>query len=312
MSVRSLLVRLVRMLHLEPVLRPTYIRGLEFRRKLSSTSTGTARTLRWGLSPARRQLARGFRRILAARVTFDEVVGIPAATSLAIVVCLWNRPGRIEDILKLADKQATETPIRLVLWNNNIADAEHYLQSVRSFAPSGSLSSVELHNSVVNIGGIGRFVAIRELVRRGYHGAFVMVDDDQDVTSEFVDSLLAVAEPRVIGSVWAWITDGKYWNRRAVDSTGSAANHAGTGGAVCDSDIVTHPEFFTRLPLRFLFMEDIWMSQVALRNGWRIVKVDTPVSFVLADLDQGHAIYDRKEDFYTWLRRPRSIPHWVD
>ena len=106
------------------------------------------------------------------------------------------------------------------------------------------------------------------------------------------------------------IVDGEHIPAGTLEHTGEIANHTGTGGCVCDSALVSHPDFFTRIPVKYLFMEDIWMSHCGTRNGWTLLKVDSPVEFVLAELDQGHAIYDRKEKFFTWLQRPGNVPDW--
>jgi hypothetical protein len=263
-------------------------------------------------APERARLKGAYHGILAERLAFEEVRGTPEPGGLAVVVCLWNRPGRIGAVLEQLDAQVTDAPLRLVLWNNNPNDGEHYRSAASAFEPTGAVASIEFFDSPHNIGGIGRFVAMRELVRRGYTGAFVMVDDDENISSRFVHDLLAHWAPRTIVSVWAWLNDRKYWRRGRLTGSGEAADHLGTGGSACDSALVTHESFFTGIPMRYLFMEDIWMSHCATRNGWRLLSCDSPVEFVLSELDQGHALYDDKEHFFTWLKGRGRIPSFGD
>jgi hypothetical protein len=258
--------------------------------------------------PSTRQLLASYRSILRTRITFDVPKGTPDPDAIAVIVCLWIRPERLEDILRIADSQRSTRPIRLVLWNNNPAHNSDYRARINAFEPSGSLESIEFHASPHNIGGVGRFVAARELTRQGYDGPFIMLDDDQDFGPEFVQTLLDAWSPRTIAGVWAWSNDGAYWSRTQVTTDGSPAMHIGTGGSICDSAIVRDDRFFTGIPTRYLFMEDIWMSRVALRNGWMLKMVDVPVEFVMSDLDQGHALFDRKEGFYDWLKDERHLP----
>lgn len=309
MSMRSSVVATVRAVGLERQARVVHgaLRRALVSARLAPDEIGRiARSLKE--APARAQLGRDYRRMLGARIAFELLAGEPDPGAIAVVMCLWNRPERIEDILQMLDAQRSERPLRLVLWNNNTRDKEHYRNAISAFAPRGAVASVELHQSARNVGGIGRFIAARELVRTGYTGAFIMLDDDENVSASFVEDLLGIAAPRTIGSLWAWRNDGQYWNRRQLEHTGDIANHTGTGGCVCDSALVLSEEFFTRIPIRYLFMEDIWMSQCALRSNWHLVMVETPVTFVLADLDQGHAIYDDKERFFTWLSKPGRVP----
>ncbi|WP_206749483.1 glycosyltransferase family 2 protein [Salinibacterium hongtaonis] len=259
-------------------------------------------------TPARLKLARGYAALLASRIEFSQLLGTPSSDSLPIVICLWNRPGRIGDILRIVDEQHTSRPLRLVLWNNKPENEQLYTTTIRQFAAVGSLDSVEIFTSPTNIGGIARFVAARELVRRGYSGPFVMLDDDQIPGPEFVSDLLTAYSPESISGLWAWKNDGAYWNRQQITETGERADHVGTGGSIVDAAIVDDNRFFTAIPQRFLFMEDIWMSHYGARNGWPLRMVKTPVEFVLSELDQGHAIFDQKELFYTWLKDRDRIP----
>jgi hypothetical protein len=316
MTLRSTAVTLARRLHVEGPARAalrTIRPPIRFARALTTRVARIpgelAATARWTTGiPSRLRFARAYRDILAARIDFEEFGGSPADDALAVVVCLWNRPGRLVDVLRILDSQITTRPLRLVLWNNREADADHYRRVLTGYAPTGALASVEFHTSGTNIGGMARFVAMRELVRRGYRGSFLMMDDDEDFTASFVDDLMAVSAPRAISSIWAWRNDGAYWNRVQIEATGEPANHLGTGGCVCDSDLVANEQFFTRIPLRYLFMEDMWMTHCAIRSGWTLRMVASPVHFVLAEFDQGHAIYDHKEDFFSWLKDERRIP----
>lgn len=309
MPLRSTVASVVRRLRVQRPARLA-LRGIRHAsRWAGSVARGAAAVARWTRrSPARRRLACGYRGLIRGRIAFTEALGTPDGGALAIVVCLWNRPGRLQDVLRIVDSQRTDRPLRLVLWNNRPADAQFYADTIAAFGRSGALGSVEIYTSPTNIGGIGRFIAIRELVRRGYVGPFIMMDDDQNVGPKFIDDLLAAYAPQSIAGVWAWTNDGAYWNRTQVTVTGSPADHVGTGGSICDSALVEDEAFFTAIPQRYLFMEDIWMSHYGRRNGWPLRMVASPVEFVLSELDQGHAIFDHKEHFFTWLKGPDRIP----
>ncbi len=309
MPVRSTMVALIRRLRLEPLARRCLAVA---RRARALTTTGASRASRSARRiarlPAQWALATRFRQLLRRRINFDELRGIPDADALAIVVCLWNRPGRLADVLRIVDAQQSSRRLRLILWNNDPHQREHYRSTIAGFTPQGALDSVEFFNSPTNIGGMGRFVAARELVTRGYSGPYLMMDDDQDFSPTFVEDLLASAHPGSFAGVWAWNNNGAYWNRTQVQTSGASADHVGTGGSICDSALLTDKTFFTAIPIRFLFMEDIWMSHYVRRNGGQLTMVSSPFEFTLSELDQGHALFDYKEDFYRWLQQPARIP----
>ncbi|HEY0258756.1 MAG TPA: hypothetical protein VGC18_02790 [Lacisediminihabitans sp.] len=305
-SQRSFVLSTLRRLHLEQPAR--FVHGIA--RRLARRTEVAATRARQGRRDA--GLRRAYHRVLHGDIVFDRFGDAPRPEALAIVVCLWNRPERLADVLRIIDAQRTSRSLRLVLWNNNPLDDEFYRSVIASYRSEGSLTSIELHSSPINIGGMGRFVAMSELVRHGYTGPFIMMDDDQNFDRDFVETLIAAWIPRSIAGVWAWNNSGDYWDRTQVVESGASAMHVGTGGAICDSAIVGRRTFFTRIPMRFLFMEDIWMSRLAQASGWRLTMVDAPVQFVLSELDQGHALFDYKESFYRWLKNPRHIPALLD
>ena len=250
---------------------------------------------------SRNQTTRAYRRLAKRGMRLEKIAGTASGSAIPVVMCMWRRPERIETILTMLDGQRGCPPIRLVLWNNDLSNSAYIRAVVRQFSMSGSLESVELYDSSTNVGGVGRFLTIRELRRQGTTGSAIMIDDDQDVSESFIRDLISVAAPRTISGVWAWRIHGGYWERTQVTRSGDSADYVGTGGCICDSTLVDERHFFKKLPSKFLFMEDIWMSRVAVDLGWSLHMVDTPVSFVLAERDQGHALHQQKTDFYDWL-----------
>lgn len=220
---------------------------------------------------------------------------------LPVIVCLWNRRERIADLVRLLDGQQGAPQLDLLLWNNNLADAEYYRREITAFRGTGALASVSLFSSRVNVGGLGRFFIARQLWVAGYRGPVVTVDDDQDVSNRFVADLLAAWTPHSIAGWWAWTMDGAYWARTPA-RPGDRVDYVGTGGCVWDADLVDSERFFTELPRHFAFLEDIWMCANAKRRGWPIRKVDTPIEFVLDETNQHHGLAELKAEFYDYLR----------
>lgn len=241
-----------------------------------------------------RVLSRGFFPLRRLR-------GRPVHDSILVVMCLWNRPQRIDSIVRLITEQESDHPIRLVLWNNKWIHGRHYVKSVRALWPTDSRHSVEFFNSPINMGGIARFFVAKKLRRQLPSGAFVMLDDDQDVRRDFVTEIVGSWTPGSIWGFWAWTIHGSYFNRTPTEAA-ALADYVGTGASICDASIVDERRFFAGLPTEYAFIEDLWMSRYAVGLGWELRKADVQVDFVLDDTNQNHHLADLKDDFYQFLQ----------
>ena len=252
---------------------------------------------------------RRVRRLAHGHFQLDVLLGAISNRDIPVVVCLWNRSSRIDAILTMLDSQSTEHGLRLMLWNNNRADDAHYRERIASFRPTGALRSVEYHSSQINLGGFARFFLARRVWSDGTESRnIIIVDDDQDVSPSFVEDLLGSAGPRIYGGVWAWHYIDSHWNRRAAEP-GESVDYVGTGGSVCDLAIIADDDFFTGLPRRFAFLEDQWVSGYARMRGWSLMKIDTPVEFVMHDTNQFPAFATLKDEFRVYLIELAATRH---
>jgi hypothetical protein len=255
----------------------------------------------WKSRAAERRWVRVYRNSYERPVRFDLLSGTIRSAAIPVVMCLWNRPFRIADIVESLDAQLSERPIRLIFWNNQRSDDAVYRASIAATRPHGAVASIEYRASPVNLGGIGRFIAVRQLVRDGYDGPFIMLDDDEVVSDSFVSDLLAGYSPRTYAGWWAWVNQGSY-NVRTAAVPGGPATYVGTGGAICDSALVTTPGFFDDLPPRYAFVEDLWASHVAKSLDWTLTKIETPIELILEESNQYRHFGDRKTEFFDILQ----------
>lgn len=272
------------------------------------------RSARGFLRPRRRLIALTARgRGAIARAEFRRLVRTsfpvdPAGeTVIPVIMCLWGRPERLAAVLEMLSVQTGAGSLRLYLWNNDRREQARYLSTLAGWAPSGALRSVRLHSSRINIGGSARFLIARSLRRGGYRGPVILLDDDQQVSPDFVARLLAAGGPRTYAGVWAWRIHGDYWDRTAAAS-GEAATYVGTGGAVTDVELVGSEELVSTLPVHRLFLEDMWLSAFAIRHGYELRGVEAEYEFTDLEGNQWHAIAESKSAFYDELGRPGLLP----
>lgn len=229
------------------------------------------------------------------------VAGEVQADALPVIMCMWTRPDRLGAILENLQKQDIPQGIRLIMWNNRPENGDYYVSELTRSGVAGAITSVEFFNSPDNIGGMARFVVAHQLVRDGYRGPYVTFDDDQDVSASFVSDLMANYAPNRIAGWWAWVYEDNYWDRRAA-VPGEQAVYVGTPGAVFDTGSVADREFFTRIPPRYGFIEDVWASYWVTSHGGELRKVETDSQFVLEELNQFHGLIDLKVEFGQYLR----------
>jgi hypothetical protein len=268
---------------------------------------GTAASLRSTLERRRveqteERRARLVHRLLETPISPVTTVGEPVEGALPIVMCLYNRPARLPEIVRMLALQKTDRPLRLILWNNDTANTELYRRVLKD-ARRVNLASIDLYESPRNLGGIARFVVARWLWDSGARGPFIMLDDDQNVSPDFVSTLLGEYRPHSIAAWWGFANHGSHWQRSEVEA-GDPLDYAGTGGTIADIEIVSEPGYFD-LPPRFLMLEDQWMTSRALRRGWDVRKSAVQIAQVMEEEsgNQYHALRDRKDEFFDYLHQ---------
>ncbi|MBC7594092.1 MAG: hypothetical protein H7288_09165 [Kineosporiaceae bacterium] len=219
---------------------------------------------------------------------------------LVVVMCLWNRPERLAKILDLLDSQNLSGGVRLYLWNNNRAEHTEYLATLARYQPTGALLSVEIVKSPYNLGAIARFYWVRRLVLGGYAGPIVVLDDDQDITPEFLSIASANYRPDTLTAWWAFSVGQGYWDRQPA-LVGGRVDYAGTGGMICNSEIFRDRSFFTGVPERFWMLDDMWLNHFAKIHGYKLAKLPVEIEFVMHETNQFHTQIYLKEEFYEYL-----------
>lgn len=252
--------------------------------------------------------------MLSQRRSYEYFGGqAPSGDSVPVVMCLWNRRENFETSLRLLNAQAGSRPVRLILWCNQPADADFYRNVLSCFTFNGSLATVELHVSSDNIRGIARFVAIRDIRKDGYRGPVITLDDDQEPGPNFINGLLGTYTPKSLVGWWAWNSEVHDYGSRRQPEIGGGATYVGTGGAILDSDLVDDPAFFAEIPDTGIFIEDMWMTRLALHRGWRTERGAVDVIVRDDDRNQYSELIALKMRFWSELQAlfPIDKPDWA-
>lgn len=243
------------------------------------------------------------RRLLGVRVR--TLSGAPKDDEIIVIVCFWSRPHRLRPVIDALALQENSPPIRLVVWNNQPKNDDTYRAEIARSGAHGAISRIEFGGSRYNLGGMARFLVARTLTHADEPRPFIMIDDDQDVSPRFISDSLTLAGACVYAGVWAFRLGVGYWDRADL-APGEAANYVGTGGSICDSRLVHERGFFSGLPGRYGFVEDLWASSFAFTHGWAMHKTPAELSFVDDEVNQYPKLVWVKAEFFEYLRDHRG------
>jgi hypothetical protein len=234
--------------------------------------------------------------------SINTLYGKPSKAHNAVVMCTWRRINRLPETLCQLDAQGNEK-VDVFLWNNNFKSRDKVNKLASTFTATGGIRSISVCHSVFNVGGMGRFFLIRKLLNHDLCGIrAIMLDDDQDISSSFISDLNKCSGSKIYASLWAYKLGKSYWANRVVPDNGGSADYCGTGGSVIDTSVFKNKSLFKDLPIKYWFVEDLWLSFFVKSLGWRLKKVDTIVDFVDIEQDSYHRLSDTKEEFYRRLR----------
>lgn len=227
------------------------------------------------------------------------LIGSKNKQEVPVIICLWKRVDQIPRIIRMLDAQDTgDKKISLYFWNNNFTQRSLIKNRIVNNAPSGSLSSISLVNSPINIGGFGRYYIARLFSKSSL--PVIFLDDDQELGKDFISSALKRYKPHQIASYWAFKNYGSYSNRTFLKKYGSSASYCGTGGMIIDPSIFAHKQLF-ECPHRYWFIEDLWLSYFASQRSWALTKLDVNITFIKDQHDQGLVLNPLKDEFYSYL-----------
>ena len=172
-----------------------------------------------------------------------------------IVMCNWKRTHNIPRALAMLEGQTTHN-FDLYIWNNNHDDRQKLDEIVSTYKLS---YNIEVHHSNENVGGIGRFLFAKDIAKN-YDGPVIFIDDDVQFGEDMVETFLSEYKHDTIFSFYAHKISDTYWGKTRVDEPHKNVDYCGTGGMITPIRVFTKNNFFTDLPVRYRFVEDLWLS----------------------------------------------------
>lgn len=158
-------------------------------------------------------------------------------------------------------------------------------------------------NTIENSGSQARFWLVREAKGE----AIIFIDDDESLQPDFVEYMWNEYK-KYPKHLLGWFTrrfpQESYWQSipPVHNYYGVEVDYVGTGGCIVEKKIFdNNPELYN-IPPEFNKVEDLYLSYVAKREGYKLMAIDGHISIEVDGKDQYKDIWDYKEEAFKLLR----------
>lgn len=236
--------------------------------------------------------------------------GVNITQVTPIIMCCYNRINLISETIKCLNNQ-TDKNFILYLWNNKYSEKDKLTDII---SKSNANFNIICHHSKENVGGIGRFYMIRELLKTKDYKYTIFIDDDQHLDRYVIEKFKKAAKHNhsynwygrkfIKGEPYANIyTDGHVKLNSQPINVGDEYDYGGTGGMIIDTSIFTDDNLFRTLPRKYKFVEDLWMSYYGITKlDYKFIKIDQGISQIKDGKDQCSKIWDVKNSLLQYCR----------
>lgn len=198
---------------------------------------------------------------------------------VAVIMCTWKRPERLNKTLELLCEQRNKN-FKFYIWNNNVEIRNTVDLICDSFKDR---LLIEVRHSNKNIGGLGRFSIARELI--DIYDKAIFIDDDQEFNGQMIDRFIEEFEQYCVKSRWAFrFKSSNYADRYQMLDSNEIVHYCGTGGMILPTNVFNCDEIY-KIPDEFLFVEDLWLCYIA--NHFLGFKLKSIRSDFIEQIDDG-------------------------
>lgn len=233
-----------------------------------------------------------------------------------VVMCCWKRTNLLRKILDNQNEQTVANKIHLHILNNNPRERYSIDDIVFKFKATSPAITITLKHFENKFYGFQRFYYIKDYLLPNHIADYVvMIDDDQQFSTDWVELLYNLRQPNTYKSWWGTaFTSHNYWQKRhTIDDK---FDYGGTGGSIIDTTIFLPTTKLWNVPVDPIVynIEDLWLSFIVRHHyGWDIVCSFLPPlmknkAFRGTDVVAQHkTLRDKKQILLTYLIKKH---HW--
>lgn len=159
-------------------------------------------------------------------------------------------------------------------------------------------------NTAENSGSQARFWLVKEAKGE----AIIFIDDDETLQPDFVEYMWEEYKKHpkhLLGWFTRRFQQESYWQSipQQYNYYGVEVDYIGTGGCIVSKKIFdNNPELYN-IPPQFNKVEDLYLSYVARREGYKLMAVDPHIKIEVDDKDQYFDLMNYKEEAFYLLRK---------
>ena len=253
-------------------------------------------------------------------LTMSRAPRKPLPNIIHVVACTYDRSNTRHFLQKLLESDTGEDVMQVHICNN-MASAQARREQLAVELSASSPHTISVHPTE-NLRGFSRFILAKEVMRKVYVDYIIMVDDDQYMKPTTIAEIYASRAPKTYkswyGKNWNRGVQSKYWGNkiqpdmmalRVATSAGEIVSpevktweYGGIGGSIVDASVFQTEELMN-VDEKYMFVEDMWLSNVVHSLGWKLERlfvsfeaVDTVSLTTTEKSDEGDAFSDTDSD----------------
>jgi len=239
-----------------------------------------------------------------------ENISVPKCKTY-VIMCNWKRTENFRHVLHRF-KQQTKNDYHICIWNNNHNDYNKLINIVRA----SQLKNVTIFNSLINIGGYGRFICANKL-NVDDNTNIIFLDDDQEFDKHFISKFVTNIKENIslhwYGRKFIKNRPYCYVNEQNIIINpnecikeidyGQEYDYGGTGGMCINVVPFKSDILFMKFPIIYLYCEDMWSSYILKKYfAYKLIKFDINIVIKRDDNDQCSGLWQTKAEFLEYLR----------
>jgi glycosyltransferase involved in cell wall biosynthesis len=191
-----------------------------------------------------------------------------------VVLMTWKR---LENLAKTLDSLAEQSykGFHLHISHGNFDTKNEFLKIARGHKKKISLTYSVDENSLFSF---RRFTIARRFVEKGQGDIVLFLDDDIEISENYIEECLNQYVPETYKSGWAFrflSTPPNYFDRERIFNKDVDVHYCGPGISMIDGSFFLNKDFFTKAtPNLAYILDDLWISFFVKKIGWSLRPLD--------------------------------------
>lgn len=214
-----------------------------------------------------------------------------------IILLVYQRPFNLDSILNALSNQ-TYKNFKINILNNNKSANEKINKIIKRF----SNLNINLKHANQNLGSKAKF----QIAKNTKGNPIIFLDDDMIPEQDFVEYMIKIQKKYGKNYILGWygyqFMNESYIKGRKFIQPYEESDFIGSGSMIIDRSIIENIKETQKIPNYIKKIEDLWLSYLAKKYNYKLLKIEKKVKHLEDELDQFHKIKKDKEIAFKILR----------